>query len=132
MRPRSPRRPRAWRPRAPRRPTRTWCSAAGSAARRDALPLPTRPRRPPLLTVRHPRANVGDADAVARIRRCFWSRAGFEIPLEVDDEEEGEQGIGQAIGKAFGGERSDGEEGALGEGRDDDEPEGQGEVVSAL
>ena len=49
-----------------------------------------------------------------------------------NDEEESEQGIGQAIGEAIGGERSDREEGALGQGRDDVEPQGQGKVVSAL
>ena len=49
-----------------------------------------------------------------------------------NDEEESEQGIGQAIGDAIGGERSDREEGALGQGRDDVEPQGQGKVVSAL
>ena len=35
-----------------------------------------------------------------------------------NDEEESEQGIGQAIGEAIGGERSDREDGALGQGRD--------------
>jgi len=49
-----------------------------------------------------------------------------------NDEEEGEQGIGQAIGEAIGSEGPDGEEGALGQGWDDVEYEGQGEVVSTL
>jgi hypothetical protein len=49
-----------------------------------------------------------------------------------NDEEESEQGIGQAIGEAIGGERSDREDSALGQGRDDVDLEGQGKVVSAL
>jgi hypothetical protein len=64
--------------------------------------------------------------------QLFLEQVRFEYSAGGDDEEETEQGIGQAIGKASGGERPDGEEGALGQGRDGDESEGQGEVVSAL